>query len=102
MISKQAVPRDVRRCSSIMTMRRNGTCPRSGSPTGSSRISRKQLHAFYRAVRPKWDALEEIIMIDNGKALIERFRELRVLVIGDSMLDRYVEGSCSRLCPEGP
>lgn len=30
------------------------------------------------------------------------FRTLRVLVIGDAMLDSYLEGSASRLCTEGP
>jgi D-beta-D-heptose 7-phosphate kinase/D-beta-D-heptose 1-phosphate adenosyltransferase len=38
-------------------------------------------------------------------ALIEtvrRFRGLRALVVGDAMLDSYVEGSAARLCSEGP
>lgn len=34
--------------------------------------------------------------------LVRRFRELRVLVIGDVMLDTYLEGTASRLCSEGP
>jgi D-beta-D-heptose 7-phosphate kinase / D-beta-D-heptose 1-phosphate adenosyltransferase len=35
-------------------------------------------------------------------ALVRRFRRLRVLVIGDAMLDTYLEGVASRLCSEGP
>lgn len=35
-------------------------------------------------------------------ALIRRFRDLRVLVIGDAMLDTYLEGTATRLCSEGP
>ncbi|HLI09222.1 MAG TPA: D-glycero-beta-D-manno-heptose 1-phosphate adenylyltransferase [Ktedonobacteraceae bacterium] len=34
--------------------------------------------------------------------LVRRFRQLRVLVIGDAMLDTYLEGSAARLCSEGP
>src|SRR5438046_8155180 len=34
--------------------------------------------------------------------LVPRFRGLRVLVIGDAMLDSYLEGTASRLCREGP
>lgn len=35
-------------------------------------------------------------------ARVQRFRDLRALVIGDLMLDTYLEGSASRLCREGP
>ncbi len=34
--------------------------------------------------------------------LVRRFRALRVIVIGDAMLDTYLEGTASRLCREGP
>ncbi|HCI81871.1 MAG TPA: D-glycero-beta-D-manno-heptose 1-phosphate adenylyltransferase, partial [Ktedonobacter sp.] len=34
--------------------------------------------------------------------LVQRFREVRVLVIGDAMLDTYLEGNAARLCSEGP
>ena len=34
--------------------------------------------------------------------LIRRFRGLRALVIGDVILDSYLEGSATRLCSEGP
>lgn len=34
--------------------------------------------------------------------LVRRFRDLRVLVIGDAMLDSYLEGTAARLCTEGP
>lgn len=33
---------------------------------------------------------------------VRAFRHLRVLVIGDAMLDSYLEGSAARLCSEGP
>jgi D-beta-D-heptose 7-phosphate kinase / D-beta-D-heptose 1-phosphate adenosyltransferase len=35
-------------------------------------------------------------------ALVRRFPDARVLVLGDVMLDRYVSGSASRLSPEAP
>ena len=35
-------------------------------------------------------------------ALIERLAGLRVLVVGDAMLDEYVEGDADRICPEAP
>jgi len=34
--------------------------------------------------------------------LLRRFRSLRVLVVGDAMLDTYLYGAATRLCPEGP
>ena len=34
--------------------------------------------------------------------LVRRFRQLRALVIGDAMLDTYLEGTAARLCSEGP
>ncbi|QBD78337.1 D-glycero-beta-D-manno-heptose 1-phosphate adenylyltransferase [Ktedonosporobacter rubrisoli] len=34
--------------------------------------------------------------------IVQHFRQLRVLVIGDAMLDTYLEGEASRLCSEGP
>ena len=33
---------------------------------------------------------------------IERFQQLRILVVGDVMLDRYVYGSVDRMSPEAP
>ena len=34
--------------------------------------------------------------------LVRRFRQMRLLVIGDAMLDTYHSGSATRLCSEGP
>src|SRR5690348_15759495 len=34
--------------------------------------------------------------------LVRQFRQLRALVIGDDMLDTYIEGTAARLCAEGP
>ncbi|GCF07521.1 D-glycero-beta-D-manno-heptose 1-phosphate adenylyltransferase [Dictyobacter arantiisoli] len=34
--------------------------------------------------------------------LVRRFRDLHILVIGDAMLDSYLEGDADRLCSEGP
>ena len=34
--------------------------------------------------------------------LVRGFRHLRALVIGDAMLDTYLEGTAARLCSEGP
>ena len=39
---------------------------------------------------------------DAVLALLERFREARILVLGDVMLDRYVYGSVDRISPEAP
>lgn len=33
---------------------------------------------------------------------VRRFRGLRALVVGDAMLDTYLEGTATRLCREGP
>lgn len=34
--------------------------------------------------------------------IVRQFKHLRALVIGDAMLDTYLEGTASRLCSEGP
>ena len=34
--------------------------------------------------------------------VVRRFRGMRALVIGDVMLDSYLEGTASRICSEGP
>src|SRR5262249_23946680 len=36
------------------------------------------------------------------KRLLPRFRKLRMAVLGDAMLDRYVWGHANRLSPEAP
>jgi D-beta-D-heptose 7-phosphate kinase/D-beta-D-heptose 1-phosphate adenosyltransferase len=33
---------------------------------------------------------------------LDSFRGLRVVVIGEAMLDSYLDGGSSRLCPEAP
>ncbi len=38
----------------------------------------------------------------NHHPLIEQFSRLRVLVLGDAMLDAYTQGQVQRFCPEGP
>src|ERR1017187_2623606 len=35
-------------------------------------------------------------------SLIEKFRECRLLVVGDVMLDEYLWGKVGRICPEAP
>jgi D-beta-D-heptose 7-phosphate kinase/D-beta-D-heptose 1-phosphate adenosyltransferase len=39
---------------------------------------------------------------DRLDELLERARDVRVLVVGDIMLDRYLRGSASRISPEAP
>src|SRR5690606_33562080 len=39
---------------------------------------------------------------DRLDALLERARQIRVLVVGDLMLDVYLRGSASRISPEAP
>jgi D-beta-D-heptose 7-phosphate kinase/D-beta-D-heptose 1-phosphate adenosyltransferase len=41
-------------------------------------------------------------MTDRPPDPIDRFADRRVLVIGDPMLDGYLEGVCGRVCPEAP
>lgn len=43
-----------------------------------------------------------MISVERGRAIVQRFAETRVLVIGDLMLDRYVWGSVDRISPEAP
>ncbi len=39
---------------------------------------------------------------DRAQAIVESFRNHRVLVLGDLILDRYVWGACERISPEAP
>jgi D-beta-D-heptose 7-phosphate kinase/D-beta-D-heptose 1-phosphate adenosyltransferase len=41
-------------------------------------------------------------IIDPAAALVSRFRDKRVLVLGDAILDEYLIGDCSRISPEAP
>lgn len=43
-------------------------------------------------------------LLDSARIdeLLERFRSVRVLVVGDLMLDRYITGSVERVSPEAP
>src|SRR5471030_369305 len=38
----------------------------------------------------------------NARALIDRFKRLKTLVIGDLMLDHFIWGTVSRISPEAP
>lgn len=38
----------------------------------------------------------------NPAVLINRFRDKRVLVLGDAILDEYLTGDCTRISPEAP
>jgi D-beta-D-heptose 7-phosphate kinase / D-beta-D-heptose 1-phosphate adenosyltransferase len=38
----------------------------------------------------------------KAHALLHHFADLHALVIGDAMLDSYLEGETDRLCREGP
>lgn len=40
--------------------------------------------------------------ITNQKGVLGRFDGKRVLVVGDCGLDKYIHGTCARLCPEAP
>lgn len=38
----------------------------------------------------------------GAEQLVQRFADLRVLVVGDAMLDRYLQGRTRGICQEGP
>jgi D-glycero-beta-D-manno-heptose-7-phosphate kinase len=38
----------------------------------------------------------------DARALIDKFAQSRVLIVGDVMLDKYVWGDVQRICPEAP
>src|SRR5690242_4000624 len=40
--------------------------------------------------------------LNNPRVLIQRFRRLKTLVVGDLMLDQFIWGSVSRISPEAP
>ncbi len=43
-----------------------------------------------------------MLTLERAKELLDAFRGIRVLVVGDLMLDRYVFGSVDRISPEAP
>ncbi|MDR2807364.1 MAG: PfkB family carbohydrate kinase, partial [Puniceicoccales bacterium] len=47
-------------------------------------------------------ALREMKTLNNLKNLLERIAKLKILVIGDLMLDRYIFGDAHRISPEAP
>ena len=42
------------------------------------------------------------LSVDRARAILNAAARKRILVIGDLMLDRYIEGSADRLSPEAP
>jgi D-beta-D-heptose 7-phosphate kinase/D-beta-D-heptose 1-phosphate adenosyltransferase len=46
--------------------------------------------------------MQQITPLPGAIELIQRFRQQRILVIGDAMLDTYLAGEATRLCSEGP
>ena len=42
------------------------------------------------------------ISVERATALLEAARDVRVLVVGDLMLDRYIAGTVDRISPEAP
>src|SRR5947209_2234270 len=53
-------------------------------------------------VDSSFQLLPREVLMATAVDLVRAFRGLRVLVIGDVMLDSYLEGSATRLCTEGP
>lgn len=56
--------------------------------------------------RLRWGRSTSLRMAEDGRlarlAILEKFPELNILVVGDVMLDRYLEGHCERISPEAP
>ena len=63
---------------------------------GRGEVDRDAVRAVVRAVRRTSRA------VGGERRLIERLARLRVLVVGDAMLDEYVEGDADRISPEAP
>src|ERR1035438_9278198 len=40
--------------------------------------------------------------LSNARSIVDRFKGLKTLVIGDLMLDHFVWGTVSRISPEAP
>jgi D-beta-D-heptose 7-phosphate kinase/D-beta-D-heptose 1-phosphate adenosyltransferase len=43
-----------------------------------------------------------VAVTPSPERLVDRFAGLRVLVVGEAMLDHYLEGATERLCREAP
>jgi len=43
-----------------------------------------------------------ILKKDNLASIVERFKDLRIAIIGDVMLDSYITGTVKRISPEAP
>jgi D-beta-D-heptose 7-phosphate kinase/D-beta-D-heptose 1-phosphate adenosyltransferase len=42
------------------------------------------------------------VPLDRAEALIDRFADLHILVVGDAMLDKFIVGRVTRISPEAP
>src|ERR687885_301782 len=51
---------------------------------------------------PGHRAGRSVTVSDTPSALVDRLAGLSVVVVGDAMLDVYLEGSAERLCREAP
>ena len=43
-----------------------------------------------------------MIQVERLQTLIEGFRDRIILVVGDVMMDEYIQGNVSRISPEAP
>ena len=43
-----------------------------------------------------------MVQVERLQTLIERFRDITILVVGDVMMDEYIWGNVSRISPEAP
>lgn len=45
---------------------------------------------------------QEATMTDRIKSIIDNFKQLKVLIVGDAILDTYIKGTTDRICREAP
>src|SRR5882724_5770950 len=67
-------------------------------PCGGWRCRTNRITTNFSAEAPNCVAL----LMDSLLAVIEKFRDVHLLVVGDLMLDRFIWGEVERLSPEAP
>src|SRR4051794_35214095 len=79
------------------------TAPASEPGGDRPRRGERDHHGGEPATRAYWDPQNwRKVVTSSLSDIIEAFAGLNVMVIGEAMLDVYLEGTTRRLCPEAP
>src|SRR5436190_18187055 len=73
--------------------------PRNRPFSGPSRLERRLRYRLQPLTEPAMTLNERL---DSLATLVTAWKNRRVLVLGDAIVDEYLLGDCSRISPEAP